>query len=70
MLQHAVNTMNTGKVKFFDKAKGFGFIKANNGQDVFVHSSGLNEDIKEDDEVKFEIEDGKKGPSAVKVSVV
>ncbi|HLP14242.1 MAG TPA: cold shock domain-containing protein [Flavobacteriales bacterium] len=71
MLQHAENnTMETGKVKFFDKAKGFGFIKADNGKDIFVHNSGLREDIQENDEVKFEVEEGKKGLNAVNVSLV
>ncbi|HYG51500.1 MAG TPA: cold shock domain-containing protein [Flavobacteriales bacterium] len=62
--------MNKGKVKFFDKAKGFGFIKADNGKDIFVHSSGLKEDVQENDEVKFEIEESKKGLNAVNVSLV
>ncbi len=62
--------MNKGTVKFFNDAKGFGFIKAENGQDIFVHVSGLTEDIRENDEVKFEIENGKKGLNAVNVSVI
>lgn len=61
--------MQTGTVKFYNDSKGYGFIKTSNG-DVFVHSSGLIDQIKEDDEVQFEIEQGKKGPNAVNVEVV
>jgi len=60
--------MNKGTVKFFNDAKGFGFIKSDNGQDVFVHATGLIHEIQENDEVTFEIQDGKKGPSAVNVT--
>ena len=60
--------METGTVKFFNQSKGFGFIKPDNGgKDVFVHQSGLTEDIYENDKVEYEIEDGKKGPNATKV---
>lgn len=62
--------MQKGTVKFFNEAKGFGFIKAENGQDVFVHATGLVHEIQENDEVTFEMQDGKKGPSAVKVTRV
>jgi CspA family cold shock protein len=62
--------MKTGKVKFFDTQKGFGFIQEDNGKDVFVHISGLIDEIRENDNVKFEIEMGKKGLSAVKVQVI
>lgn len=60
-----------GTVKFFNATKGFGFIKpADSSEDVFVHSSGLIDDIKEDDKVEFEVEQGKKGLNAVDVRVV
>lgn len=64
--------MNTGTVKFFNAAKGFGFIVDDaTGKDVFVHVTGLNGlTIQEKDKVEFEIEDGKKGPSAVNVQKV
>lgn len=63
--------MPTGTVKFFNEAKGFGFITPDDGgKDVFVHSSGLSSQIKEKDKVEYEMEDGQKGPSAVKVKVV
>ena len=62
--------MYKGKVKFFNSPKGFGFIcDSNTGKDIFVHSSGLREEIREGDEVTFEVEDGKKGPNAVEVKI-
>ncbi len=61
--------MNKGTVKFFNDTKGFGFIKGENGQEVFVHVTGLKEDIRENDEVTYDIEEGKKGLSAVNVSI-
>lgn len=59
--------MNKGTVKFFNDTKGFGFIKRENGQEIFVHASGLTEDIRENDEVIYDIEMGKKGENAVNV---
>lgn len=60
-----------GTVKFFNFSKGFGFIKPNDGgEDVFVHSSGLTEEIREDDKVEFETEQGRKGVNAVRVKVI
>jgi cold shock protein len=62
--------MKTGTVKFFNSAKGFGFIQQENGQDIFVHVTGLISDIKENDKVKFETSQGKKGLSAINVTLV
>jgi CspA family cold shock protein len=63
--------MKQGKVKFFNVTKGFGFITPDDGtEDVFVHQSGLKDNIKENDSVQFEVERGKKGMNAVKVQVV
>ena len=63
--------MATGKVKFFNEAKGFGFIvDEQSGKDIFVHSSGLVDKISENDSVQFEVEKGKKGLNAVKVQLV
>jgi CspA family cold shock protein len=63
------NKMKKGTVKFFNESKGFGFIKAEDGEEIFVHVSGLNNDIRENDEVTFEVQQGKKGPNAVNVTV-
>ncbi|HBX52768.1 MAG: cold-shock protein [Bacteroidetes bacterium RIFOXYA12_FULL_35_11] len=62
--------MNNGKVKFFDETKGFGFIKdADSAKEYFVHSSGLKDKIKENDDVTFDLEEGKKGLNAVNVKL-
>jgi CspA family cold shock protein len=62
--------MNNGTVKFFNESKGFGFIKdANSVKEYFVHSSGLKENIRENDEVTFDLEEGKKGLNAVNVKL-
>ena len=59
-----------GTVKFFNEDKGFGFIKpAGQGEDIFVHSSGLIDQIRENDKVEYEEERGKKGMNAVRVKV-
>ena len=63
--------MKTGKVKFYNTAKGFGFIKNDeDGTDIFVHVTGLDEEIKQDDAVSFNTTDGKKGPNAINVKVI
>lgn len=60
-----------GTVKFFNESKGFGFIKPSDaGDDVFVHSSGLIDEIRENDRVEFDMERGKKGMNAVNVRVL
>lgn len=62
--------MKTGKVKFFNNSKGFGFIKdAESEKEYFVHASGLIDQIKEGDTVTFELTEGKKGLNAVKVKL-
>ena len=61
--------MKNGVVKFYNEAKGFGFIKEDNGQEIFVHASGLKEDIRENDTVSFDIQEGKKGLNAVNVQL-
>ena len=63
--------MNKGTVKFFNDAKGFGFvIDEESKKEYFVHVSGLVDEIKEGDEVEFELAEGKKGLNAVDVKVV
>lgn len=62
--------MKKGKVKFYNNSKGFGFICDNEtGQDVFVHSTGLKDDIRDGDEVTFDVAQGKKGLNAVNVQL-
>jgi CspA family cold shock protein len=62
--------MNTGTVKFFNNAKGFGFIKdAQTGNEIFVHVTGLVDQIKENDSVSFEVQEGRKGLNAVNVKL-
>ena len=71
MNSNKTNVMKEGTVKFFNTAKGFGFIKINDSEEeIFVHSTNLIDDIKENDNVKFDVEKGDKGLSAVKVSLV
>lgn len=63
--------MKEGIVKFFNNAKGFGFIKdKETDEEYFVHVSGLIDEIRENDEVKFELTQGKKGLNAVKFEVI
>ncbi len=63
--------MKEGTVKFFNGTKGFGFISpSGGGEDIFVHVSGLNDEIRENDKVSFEVENGKKGLNAVNVRVI
>ena len=62
--------MEKGICKFFDATKGFGFITSENGSDIFVHTTGLIDNIQENDKVQYEVAEGKKGLNAVNVSVV
>ena len=63
--------MQEGTVKFFNVSKGFGFIKPDaGGDDVFVHQSGLIEEVRENDRVEYDTERGKKGINAVRVKVI
>lgn len=62
--------MNTGKVKFYNETKGFGFIIADeNGEEIFFHVSGTVQDVKQNDKVTFDTQDGKKGKNAVNVTL-
>ena len=63
--------MKTGKVKFFNESKGFGFItEDDSNNEYFVHVSGLIDEIHEGDNVEFELKEGKKGLNAVNVKTV
>ena len=63
-----MSTMQKGTVKFFNREKGFGFIKHDDSnQETFVHESGLIHEIHENDTVQFNVEQGKKGMNAVNV---
>ncbi|MCB9226283.1 MAG: cold shock domain-containing protein [Chitinophagales bacterium] len=60
--------MSTGTVKFFNATKGFGFIKDDeNGQEYFVHVSGLVDKVEQDDKVTYDLQEGRKGLNAVNV---
>jgi len=62
--------MNKGKVKFFNESKGYGFIKDEETEkEYFVHVSGLIDQVNEDDDVTFELQEGKKGLNAVNVKL-
>ena len=63
--------MESGKVKWFNRTKGFGFIEREQGNDVFVHFSAIDMDgfkvLYEGDDVEFEVTEGPKGPQAANV---
>ena len=63
--------MQEGTVKFFNNSKGFGFITPDEGgKDVFVHQSALTDEIRENDKVSYDVEEGQKGLNAVNVVVL
>lgn len=63
--------MKEGTVKFFNDSKGYGFIKdTETEKEYFVHVSGLIDEVRQDDEVTFELQEGKKGINAVNVKLV
>jgi CspA family cold shock protein len=63
--------MNNGTVKFFNNAKGFGFITPEDGsKDVFVHQNALTDNINEGDKVSYEVEESPKGLNAINVEVL
>ena len=68
------NTMSKGTVKWFNNQKGYGFISDAEGNDVFVHFSGLNMEgyktLNEGEEVEFDVVEGAKGPQAANVTRV
>ncbi len=71
MNTNKVNNMKEGTVKFFNNAKGFGFITVKDSEEeIFVHSTNLIDNIKENDLVTFDVEKGDKGFNAVRVSLL
>ena len=70
----AVENRETGTVKWFDSTKGYGFIKQDNGKDLFVHQNAIRDKgydgLKEGDQVEFKVIRGKKGPQADDVVVL
>ena len=63
-----MSTTQTGTVKFYNREKGFGFIKHDDSNtETFVHQTGLINEIQENDRVQFSLEQGKKGMNAVNV---
>lgn len=74
-MQYIINylffIMNNGTVKFFNDSKGYGFIKDTaTEQEYFVHVSGLIDEVRENDEVSFDLKEGRKGLNAVNVKLV
>ena len=66
-----MDTKNQGTVKFFNSEKGFGFIKhSDSDKETFVHVSGLIDEIKENDRVEFDLQNGQKGMNAVNVKLI
>ncbi|MDQ1089178.1 MULTISPECIES: cold-shock protein [unclassified Siphonobacter] len=63
--------MQEGTIKFFNETKGFGFITPKDGgEDVFVHTTGLRDQVRENDVVTYEVTMGKKGLNAINVQVI
>ncbi len=63
--------MKEGTIKFFNEDKGFGFITPNEGgDDIFVHITGLNGRVRENDQVTYSVEQGKRGLNAVNVTAI
>ena len=70
-IQLIILIMSNGTVKFFNNSKGFGFITPDEGgKDVFVHQSALTDEIRENDKVSYDVEEGQKGLNAVNVVVL
>jgi len=65
------NLMKTGTIKFFNATKGFGFVKVDNSdQEIFVHVTGLIDQVDEGDHVSFDVIEGRKGLNAINVKKI
>ena len=64
----ALSNMAQGTVKWFNQKKGFGFIEQEDGEDLFVHYTQVEGEIKDGDSVEFEVGEGPKGPNDINVS--
>lgn len=63
--------MQTGIIKFFNESKGYGFIKEDStNNEIFVHVTGLTENVRKDDKVAYETVEGKKGLNAINVKKI
>ena len=62
--------MNKGRVKFFNTKSSFGFIAGQDGREYYVHAKDLLEEVKEGDEVVYELKELKRGPAAIRVRKV
>ncbi|GAA4201669.1 cold-shock protein [Pedobacter jeongneungensis] len=59
-----------GTIKFYNESKGFGFVVTENGDEIFVHVTGLIDKVSQNDRVEFEVAQGKKGPNAINVKLI
>lgn len=59
-----------GTIKFYNESKGFGFVVTENGDEIFVHVTGLIDKVSQNDRVEFEVAQGKKGPNAMNVKLI
>lgn len=64
------NCMKKGTVKFLNETKGYGFIKGDDGKEIFVNAAGLNEDLHINDIVSYDTEVGRLGVNAINVSLI
>ena len=68
-LKNIIMSNHNGTVKFFNNAKGFGFITNESGEDIFVHVNNTQDEITEGDKVSYDVEETPKGLSAINVSL-
>ncbi len=66
-MESAAAQKKEGLIKFFNKAKGYGFLKETDGTELFVHITKCDGEITKDDHVEYSVEEGKRGPQAINV---